>query len=162
MSLCNTLPCTMNFCKAKLKTWRLVHILVFHYLLERKRLYPFHGVYIKDINCIFTVNGEIWCIVTWGKERRKEGTDCWLLWTSKPQTLWKIRPKQLESGFFSKPYSYYIRIMLYKKYNKNIQEILLKWTSHIKNSYAISQMIKPNPEGVNEQEISLHFKELGF
>lgn len=43
---------------------------MFHYLFERKGLYPFHGVYIEDINCIFTINGEIRCIVTWGKEGR--------------------------------------------------------------------------------------------
>ena len=70
--LCNMLLCTMNFCKEKLKSYHLAHVLVFHYLFKRKSLYPFHGVYIEDINCVFTINGEIWCIVTWG-EGKKEG-----------------------------------------------------------------------------------------
>lgn len=62
----------------------LADILMLNYLFEWESLNPFHGVHIKDVNCIFTIHGEIGCIVTWEK---KEVTAGWLLSTIKPKTF---------------------------------------------------------------------------
>lgn len=43
----------------------LAHTEMGSYLFERNSLNPLHGVHVKDINCIFTVHREVWCIVTW-------------------------------------------------------------------------------------------------
>ena len=46
-----------------------------NYLFEWESLNPFHGVHIKDINRIFTIHREIWCIITCGMARRES----WLI-----------------------------------------------------------------------------------